>query len=281
MSSTFRSSTRSRFRIMQYVSRNWLSSLVLLPVSIRCTPPSGGSSPHVIRITVPTLSSPRRPARPAICVYSPGRRSLKSRPSCLRVEWNTHALAGAFTPIANVSVQKSTLTSPRQKSISTISLTIGSRPAWCTPMPRLRRSRRRITCGSVRSRGCSLPRARSQNMCTAAFSSPVVRSWLVRQSAAPSTLRLLKAKTMNGISSRFRMKPMRLTSADRSPPVSRPAGAPKPRPEADCGRPPLPFVAAFSLSFAFCSFSLRLSPACLNPAGRNVLPSHTLYSSFS
>ena len=31
---TLRSSTRSRFRIMEYVSRNWLSSLVALPVII-------------------------------------------------------------------------------------------------------------------------------------------------------------------------------------------------------------------------------------------------------
>ena len=101
-------------------------------------------------------------------------------------EWNDQkltVLAGALTPIANVSVEnktyqdeesrinkgkhvvasesisiasvtieeklshslfiflywyavRGTLMTPRQKSISTTSLTIGSSPAWCTPMPR-------------------------------------------------------------------------------------------------------------------------------------------------
>lgn len=38
---------------------------------------SGGGSPQQVMITVPTWSRPLRPARPAICVYSPGKRSLR------------------------------------------------------------------------------------------------------------------------------------------------------------------------------------------------------------
>ena len=40
---TLRSSTLSRFKIMEYVRRNWLSSLVALPVIILRTSPSSGT----------------------------------------------------------------------------------------------------------------------------------------------------------------------------------------------------------------------------------------------
>ena len=81
MSSTFKSSTRSRFKIMLYVRRNWLSSLVADPVSMRFRSTSGSTESQHAMTTVPTVSRPRRPARPAICVYSPGRRFRKSFPS--------------------------------------------------------------------------------------------------------------------------------------------------------------------------------------------------------
>ena len=53
---------------------------------------------------------------------------LKDLPSCLRRLWKTTVLAGAFTPMAKVSVENSTLMSPRQNSISTTSFMIGSSP---------------------------------------------------------------------------------------------------------------------------------------------------------
>ena len=48
--STLRSSTLSRFKIMEYVRRNWLSSLVALPVIILRTSPSSGTChpPHAL-----------------------------------------------------------------------------------------------------------------------------------------------------------------------------------------------------------------------------------------
>jgi len=47
---TLRSSTLSRFKIMEYVRRNWLSSLVALPVIILRTSPSSGTcdQPHAV-----------------------------------------------------------------------------------------------------------------------------------------------------------------------------------------------------------------------------------------
>eukprot|EP00968_Pinguiococcus_pyrenoidosus_P004398 scaffold298_cov247-Pinguiococcus_pyrenoidosus.AAC.24 len=78
--------------------------------------------------TFPTESRPRRPARPAIWVYSPGKRSRKLRPSCFLVPLKTTVRAGMFTPMAKVSVANSTLTRPSLKRISTTSLRIGSRP---------------------------------------------------------------------------------------------------------------------------------------------------------
>ena len=57
---------------------------------------------------------------------------LKPLPSCLRKLWKITVLAGALTPMAKVSVEKSTLTRPRQNSISTTSFMMGSRPAETT-----------------------------------------------------------------------------------------------------------------------------------------------------
>ena len=45
---TLRSSTRSRFRIMEYVSRNWLSSLVALPVIIFLISLSSGICSRIV-----------------------------------------------------------------------------------------------------------------------------------------------------------------------------------------------------------------------------------------
>ena len=121
-------------------------------------------------MTVPTVSFPRRPALPAICVYSPGNKKRNSCPSCFRKDSKHTHRAGAFTPIANVSVENKTFTLPRQKSISTISFTIGSKPAWCTPKPRESSSRTRVTCGNVLSAADNRDNAFSQKMCVSCFS---------------------------------------------------------------------------------------------------------------
>ena len=71
----------------------------------------------------------------AIRTYSPAHSSRKERPSFLRTPLKMTERAGIFTPIANVSVAKSTLRRLREKSISTISRTRGSIPEWCTPTP--------------------------------------------------------------------------------------------------------------------------------------------------
>eukprot|EP01018_Ginkgo_biloba_P007609 Gb_17038 [translate_table: standard] len=102
-------------------------------------------------MTIPTLSSPRRLARRDICVYSPGSNCLNDLPSNFLTMWKATVLAGAFTPIANVSVENNTLMTPRQKSISMTSFTIGHRPAWCTPIPLRNKDCTHTTCGSCRS----------------------------------------------------------------------------------------------------------------------------------
>lgn len=72
-------------------------------------------------MTVPVVSNPLLPALPAICVYSPGKRFRKDVPSCFRMPEKTTHFAGILTPIANVSVANSTLTTPRENRISTTS----------------------------------------------------------------------------------------------------------------------------------------------------------------
>lgn len=68
---------------------------------------TSGSSPPATTTTVPVVSKPRRPARPAICVYSPGKMSLKERPSCFRMLENTTHLAGMLTPCNHLFCQTS------------------------------------------------------------------------------------------------------------------------------------------------------------------------------
>jgi hypothetical protein len=59
---------------------------------------SGISSAAETIMTVPVASRPRRPARPAICVISPGKRSLNDLPSCFLIPEKTTVLAGILTP---------------------------------------------------------------------------------------------------------------------------------------------------------------------------------------
>lgn len=88
------------------------SQLSVLPpwltIIIRCRSAISGTRPLQSRMTVPVGSRPLRPARPAICTYSPGSRSRKVEPSCFRMESNTTVRAGIFTPMAKVSVANKT-----------------------------------------------------------------------------------------------------------------------------------------------------------------------------
>ena len=86
--------------------------------------------------TCPVGSLPRRPALPAICVYSCGRRSRHPSLDRFVSEVNMTAFAGMLTPTANVSVAISNLTCPKPNMSSTASLRIGTIPEWCMAMPR-------------------------------------------------------------------------------------------------------------------------------------------------
>ena len=79
-----------------------------LTIIMRCRSAISGTRPLQSRMTVPVGSRPLRPARPAICTYSPGSRSRKVEPSCFRMESNTTVRAGIFTPMAKVSVANKT-----------------------------------------------------------------------------------------------------------------------------------------------------------------------------
>ena len=134
---------------------------------------SGSWSPTTT-ITTPVGSRPRRPARPDICVYSPGRISRKLRPSCLHIPEKTTDRAGMLTPcrqlvsnaIEPVASQnnhgkrlrreKDLDESPGKQYLNKLkvvrhhkptvprpptSFTMGKRPPWCTPIPRDNSSR--------------------------------------------------------------------------------------------------------------------------------------------
>lgn len=86
---TFSSSTRRRCSIIVYVKRNWDSNRVGFPTIKFFKSLSSGISSRHIMITVPMLSSPLLPARPAIWIYSPGSNFRCSFPSNFLKESNT------------------------------------------------------------------------------------------------------------------------------------------------------------------------------------------------
>lgn len=86
---TFSSSTRRRCSIIVYVNRNWDSNRVGFPTIKFFKSLSSGISSRHIMITVPMLSSPLLPARPAIWIYSPGSNFRCSFPSNFLKESNT------------------------------------------------------------------------------------------------------------------------------------------------------------------------------------------------
>ena len=78
--------------------RHSLTSIILWSSEV------SGTSPLHRMMTVPVVSMPRRPARPAIWMYSPASKLRWHVPSCFRTVSKTTVRAGMFTPIAKVSV---------------------------------------------------------------------------------------------------------------------------------------------------------------------------------
>ena len=113
---------------MGYEITNWLSSGSGRPVSPRTRTPRSIYGDGVTMAN-PTLSLPRRPARPAICPTSATLKSVKSwsrlTPDCVR----TTVLAGKSTPAANVVVANTASRHPRRMSSSTAIFHDGRCPA--------------------------------------------------------------------------------------------------------------------------------------------------------
>ena len=72
---------------------------------------AGSMRSSIIRITRPRSSRPRRPARPAICTYSPEEIQRYPVPSNLRGEVNTTVFVGMLRPVDIVSVATNTFRS--------------------------------------------------------------------------------------------------------------------------------------------------------------------------
>ena len=85
--------------------------------------------------TVPVVSNPARPARPAIWWNSRACSSRVLVPSYLDSAVNSTVRIGTLMPTPRVSVPQMTLSSPAWASVSTSRRYLGSMPAWCTPMP--------------------------------------------------------------------------------------------------------------------------------------------------
>ena len=89
--------------------------------------------------TLPTVSMPRLPARPAICVYSCAIKYLSAFPEQPESNFfkftNTAVLMGQSNPIAKLSVAKSTRIYFLEIINSTISRKTGNIPEWWIPIP--------------------------------------------------------------------------------------------------------------------------------------------------
>ena len=83
----------------------------------------------------PTVSMPRRPARPVSCWYSPEVRAEVSDPRNLANRSTTTVRAGMLMPRASVSVAKTTFNRPSEKHCSTAWRKAGTRPAWWGAIP--------------------------------------------------------------------------------------------------------------------------------------------------
>ncbi len=138
--------------------------------------------------TVPAVSKPARPARPAIWWNS---RALSSRvrvPSYFDSAENTTVRIGTLMPTPRVSVPQMTFSSPAWASCSTRRRYLGSMPAWCTPMP-CRTSRDSVEPNAVENRNAPIISA------MAAFSSLVLTLTLISAWARSSAEAWVKCTT--------------------------------------------------------------------------------------
>ena len=85
--------------------------------------------------TVPAVSKPARPARPATWWNSRALRCRTRTPSYFDSDVTSTVRIGTLMPTPRVSVPHTTLSSPACASVSTSRRYRGSIPAWCTPMP--------------------------------------------------------------------------------------------------------------------------------------------------
>ena len=85
--------------------------------------------------TVPAVSKPALPARPAIWWNSRALSIRCRRPSYFDSPVNTTVRIGTLMPTPRVSVPQMTFNSPACASCSTRRRYFGSIPAWCTPTP--------------------------------------------------------------------------------------------------------------------------------------------------
>ena len=93
--------------------------------------------------TLPTVSCPARPARPAIWWNSRAISSLVLVPSYFDSAVKSTVRIGTLIPTPRVSVPQITFSRPAWARVSTSRRYLGSIPAWCTPMP-CRTSRDRV-----------------------------------------------------------------------------------------------------------------------------------------
>ena len=146
------------------------------------------------------VSIPRRPARPVSCVYWAGVSSTWESPLNLVSFSMTTVRAGILIPSASVSVAKTTLTSPRTNSFSTMCLNAGSMPAWWAAKPRMSACRSRGKLRSLRSAASisSIPSSMIVAICAA--SSLLVREIFERRQSkrASSQPAREKMKSMAG-----------------------------------------------------------------------------------
>jgi hypothetical protein len=123
---------------------------------------TAGSTPGAQTTTAcPSMSMPRRPARPVSWVYSPGVTSTCASPFHFTSRSRTTVRAGMLMPSASVSVANTALTRPRTKHSSTVSLNAGTSPAWCAATPASSPSRHSQKPSTCRSSSGSEPVRRS------------------------------------------------------------------------------------------------------------------------
>ena len=113
--------------------------------------------------TLPCVSKPRRPARPAICLKSRTERRPTFVPSNFASFVKSTVRIGMFTPTPSVSVPQTTWRSPFCASCSTRRRYFGRSPAWWTPIPNDRNLRNSLPYGVARRTPAAIFRISSRS----------------------------------------------------------------------------------------------------------------------